>query len=104
MLFLALGIGKSGGRRKKGTPNFISGLWIGKAIPHKDFVNDYTVATNPITWSLTLKQGDMLSIFGAGYFISDDVPGVPALMYTLRGIWNAKTGKVNFVKKYEHYE
>eukprot|EP00238_Polyblepharides_amylifera_P010072 CAMPEP_0196591010 /NCGR_PEP_ID=MMETSP1081-20130531/68234_1 /TAXON_ID=36882 /ORGANISM="Pyramimonas amylifera, Strain CCMP720" /LENGTH=178 /DNA_ID=CAMNT_0041914259 /DNA_START=282 /DNA_END=818 /DNA_ORIENTATION=- len=83
----------------------ISGLWIGEAIPHDSFIEDgVEIPTNPIKWSLCLmpSNDEFPSAFGAGYFAdSGDIDENPVLFYTLRGTYDADTGAVQLVKRYE---
>ena len=93
-------------------PLHVSGLWIGKAVPHPSLSRGRrAVPTNPIVWSLSLVRPDAVqtvSAFGAGYFQdSADIQGFPVLTYSLRGQWEAASsgptfGRVTLEKKYTH--
>jgi len=88
--------------RETNTPDLLSGLWIGKAIP--DETLRFSVPANPITWSLTLSQttSDGITAFGGGYFNdSGDVADTPVLCFSLRGEWKID-GSVKLVKHYEN--
>lgn len=83
---------------------FLSGLWIGEAVPDP-FFKDFFIPTNPIAWNLTVLNSasntgtiptqydiylylgtDSLSCFGSGFFSdSGDIPGSPLLFFTLSG-------------------
>ena len=78
----------------------VSGLWIGEAVPDAVFAHE--VAVNPIKWSLSLVEGDTVSVFGGGYFDdAGDIPGCPVLFFHLAGHWDAETGSLEFEKVYD---
>ena len=77
-----------------------AGLWTGECVPDPSLAAD-NVPVNPIKWALSLGGDGAPSAYGGGFFDdSDDIPGQPVLLFSLRGRFSPAERRLTLTKSY----